>query len=61
MTSDGADEETAKNLARFAAKNPNVPVAETVRKMGEMVLEDRRENSDDVTIILVKVNNSQET
>lgn len=61
MTSDGADEETAENLARFAAKNPNVPVAETVRKMGEMVLEDRRENSDDVTIILVKVNNSQET
>lgn len=53
MTSDGADEATAKKMAELAIQNAGLEAKEIVRIMGEKILE--KKCTDDTTLILIKI------
>lgn len=56
MTSDGADEETADEIAGIAAREPERDLEELVREMGIRAMERRAgKEPDDLTVIAVRV------
>lgn len=56
MTSDGADDDTADELAQLAADNAEESLEDIVRLMGKLAMDKRQDmNADDLTIIAVKI------